>query len=94
MRDFAPDLVLTEILMPEKDGIECLLEIKRNRRDTKVLAMSGGKGALKCDFVLHLAARLGADAVLAKPFTHRLLAYAVRAVLANGPVPMTPKYKS
>jgi DNA-binding response OmpR family regulator len=93
IRDFAPALVLTEILMPDKDGIECLLKIKRNWRNTKVVAMSGGKGILSCDFVLHLAARLGADGVLLKPFTPRHLANAVQAVLANRPIPVTSEDK-
>lgn len=91
MRDFAPALVLIEILMPDKDGIECLLEIKRDCPGTKVVAMSKGTGALKCAFVLHLAARLGADGVLAKPFTLRQLARAVQGVLANEPPPMPPE---
>jgi CheY-like chemotaxis protein len=93
IRDFAPALVLTEILMPDKDGIECLLEIKRDCPDTKVVAMSSGKGALKSAFVLHLAARLGADGVLAKPFTRRQLRRAVRGALASGSVPEAPECK-
>lgn len=93
MRDFAPALVLTEILMPDKDGIECLLEIKRDCPDTKVVAMSEGKGPLKCAFVLHLAARLGADGVLAKPFTLRQLSRAVEGVLATGPGQTTQEFK-
>ena len=91
VRDFAPALVLTEVLMPDKDGIECLLEIKRERPDTKVVAMSSGKGALKCAFVLHLAANLGADGVLAKPFTGRQLMRAVRHALASGFDPGKPE---
>jgi CheY-like chemotaxis protein len=91
LRDFAPALVLTEILMPDKDGIECLLEIKHDCPETKVVAMSGGKGALKSAFVLHLAARLGADGVLAKPFTRCQLARAVRGALANEPLAMPPE---
>jgi len=91
VRDFAPALVLTEVLMPDKDGIECLLEIKRDRPETRVLAMSSGKGALKCAFVLHLAAKLGADGVLAKPFTGRQLRLAVRHALASSFDPGTPE---
>jgi len=89
IREFTPALVLTEILMPDKDGIECLLEIKRNHPDTKVVAMSGGNGTLKSAFVLHLAAKLGADGVLAKPFTQHHLSCAVRAALASVPIPVT-----
>jgi CheY-like chemotaxis protein len=75
-----PDIVLTEVLMPERDGIEIILEIKQRRPDTKVIAMSAGSGALKSEFVLHLASRLGADAVLSKPFTAQQLLMAIDAV--------------
>ncbi len=92
-RDFAPALVLTEILMPGKDGIELLMEIKRDYPDTKVVAMSGGKGALKSAFVLHLAAKLGADGVMAKPVTRLQLARVVQATLSNGPVPSATECK-
>lgn len=62
-----PDIVLIELLMPERDGIELLLEIKRVSPQTKVLAMSGGGPSLTADFVLYLAKRLGADGTISKP---------------------------
>jgi CheY-like chemotaxis protein len=93
LRDFAPALVLTEILMPEKDGIECLLEIKRDFPGTKVVAMCSDRGRLKGAIVLHLAVRLGADGVLMKPFTRRQLARAVQDALASGPFPTAAETK-
>lgn len=86
LRDFTPALVLTEVLMPDKDGIECLLEVKRDFPDTKVVAMCSDHGLLKGTIVLHLAARLGADGVLMKPFTRRQLARAVQDALAGDPL--------
>jgi CheY-like chemotaxis protein len=58
-----PDLVITDLIMPKKEGIETIRHIKRSRPGTKVIAMSGGD-----DVNLHAARRLGADATLAKPF--------------------------
>lgn len=81
VRERAPDLVLTEIVMHGKDGIECLLEIKRIAPQTKVVAMSGGHGMLTNEYVLYLAQRLGADGTLAKPFTDEELSSAVRGAL-------------
>jgi DNA-binding NtrC family response regulator len=84
MREFCacnPDIVLTELVMPEKDGIELLLEIKRTAPKTKVIAMSGGGGVLTAEFVLHLARRLGADGTISKPVDARQLLEAIEAAL-------------
>jgi CheY-like chemotaxis protein len=58
-----PDLVITDLIMPKKEGIETIQQIKRSRPDAKVVAMSGGD-----EVNLHAARRLGADATLTKPF--------------------------
>jgi DNA-binding NarL/FixJ family response regulator len=84
MREFAacnPDIVLTELLMPERDGIELLLEIKRAAPQTKVIAMSGGSSSLPAEFVLHLARRLGADGTVSKPVDATRLLNAIEAAL-------------
>ena len=60
------DLVITDILMPEKDGIETLLEIKSVNPEIKVIVMSGGGISAQTIF-LETAGKLGADATLAKP---------------------------
>ncbi|MDE2182418.1 MAG: response regulator [Alphaproteobacteria bacterium] len=78
--EWAPAVTLIEVFMPDKDGIECLLEIKRAASEAKVIAMTGG-GALKQEYVLNLATKLGADGVLAKPFTPQELRSAIRSVL-------------
>jgi DNA-binding NtrC family response regulator len=79
-REYAPPVVLVEILMPEKDGIECLLEIKRINPQTKVIAMSRG-GALACDYILQTARKLGADDTLAKPLAEHHLCALIEAAL-------------
>ena len=85
MREFGacdPDLVLTELVMPERDGIELLLEIKRAAPRTKVIAMSGGGASLPTEFVLHLASRLGADGTVSKPVDAARLLEAIEKVLS------------
>src|SRR3954452_19874294 len=62
------DLVIVDIWMPEKDGLETLMEIRRNTPHAKVIAMSGG-GRLGMTSPLEWAKRLGAVAVLVKPFS-------------------------
>lgn len=62
------DSVLLDILMPEKDGIETLLEMRKYHPGLKIYAMSGG-GRVGVEYVLHAAGKLGADAVLKKPFS-------------------------
>ena len=63
------DLVITDILMPEKDGLEVILNIRNNPRGIKIIAMSGGGQAMSSDGCLILASDLGADAVLQKPIS-------------------------
>jgi CheY-like chemotaxis protein len=64
----AVDLVITDILMPSKEGIETIVEIRQRNREVRIVAVSGG-GNIGSVSVLHAAQRLGADAVLSKPFS-------------------------
>ena len=66
-RKLSPKVVLTDILMPEQDGIGVIMAMRRERPDVKIIAMSGGGRIGKSDF-LTVAKKLGADAVIAKPF--------------------------
>lgn len=62
-----PAIVVTDILMPDHDGLEIIMQIKRERPEVKIVAMSGG-GRLGNTEYLTVATKLGADAVLEKPF--------------------------
>lgn len=61
------DLVISDIFMPEMDGIEVLIQLREHFPDAKLVAMSGG-GAIAASHVLKTAMVLGAVAVLEKPF--------------------------
>lgn len=60
-------IVITDIVMPEKEGIETILELKRLDATVKILAISGGGRERGKEF-LRYASRLGANEVLPKPF--------------------------
>ena len=61
------DLVITDIFMPEKEGLETIDEIKRLSPATKIIAISGG-GRMDPQDYLETARQLGADQALFKPF--------------------------
>ena len=60
------DLVITDIIMPEKEGIELIMEMKRHTPGVKIMAISGGGRTGNVEF-LKMATRLGAVASLKKP---------------------------
>lgn len=74
------DLVLTDILMPQRDGIEILRQVKQRWPALPVIAVSGG-GWLAAEDLLAMAERLGADRVMQKPVRREDLLNAVDAVL-------------
>src|SRR5579863_2431484 len=77
-----PDVVLIDIVMPEQDGIGAILQMRSHRPDAKIIAMSGKFGDGHAGY-LAMAKKLGANAVLAKPFGFEELARAMCAVLQD-----------
>ena len=75
------DIIVTDIIMPDKEGIETIIELKRDHPAIKIVAISGGGRTRNLDF-LELAKRYGADAVLAKPFSEQELIDALNKLLA------------
>lgn len=80
-RDQSFDLVVTDMIMPDKEGIETILEIRAMKRPVKILAISGG-GKVDQSMHLNLARSVGADRVLAKPFMPREFMQVVDELLA------------
>jgi len=66
-RRISPAVVLTDIIMPEKEGLETIMAMRRERPATKIIAMSGSGAKGGRDYLI-LAKKLGADAVIHKPF--------------------------
>jgi CheY-like chemotaxis protein len=81
----ACDVALLDVLMPDKEGIETLIEIKQRFPKLRVIVMSGGGTRGKYDF-LAVARKFGADAVLKKPIRPEELFKAIEARGAGGPV--------
>jgi YesN/AraC family two-component response regulator len=67
LRTEHPDVVITDNIMPEQEGIDTIIQIQRERPGVKIIAISGGGRIRNIDF-LEMAQSLGADDVLAKPF--------------------------
>ena len=67
LREEHPDVVITDIIMPEQEGIDTIIQIQRERPGVKIIAISGGGRIRNIDF-LDMAQSLGANEVLAKPF--------------------------
>jgi DNA-binding response OmpR family regulator len=75
------DLVVTDLIMPEMEGIETIMAIRRLAPNIKIIAMSGG--ARNSPAYLQVAGHLGANEVLIKPFEARTLVEVVRNLLGN-----------
>lgn len=82
LHDHIPDLIIIDLFMPEKEGIETMIEVRKHFPQVKIIAMSGGgrTGALD---LLPMAESFGAQRTLAKPFERKELLAAVRAVLTQ-----------
>jgi CheY-like chemotaxis protein len=75
-----PDVVVTDIIMPNQEGIETIIKLKRLAPEVAIIAMSGGGRTGNRDF-LAMAEKLGAAKVMAKPFRPKELVEAVAALL-------------
>ena len=74
------DLVITDMIMPDKDGFETIIELKRVCPDIKIIAMSGGGHGLP-EYYLETAKSFGAQYTFAKPFKTNDLLEAVYELL-------------
>ena len=75
------DVVLTDLLMPDKDGVETIRDIRKTQPGLKIIAMSGGGHVAKENY-LKMAQVFGAHALLPKPFSREDLLKAIEIVLA------------
>lgn len=76
------DVIVTDIVMPDRNGIDVMLALKREAPGTRVIAISGGGGISGHYDYLEIARLIGAKAVLQKPFSLQELRQTVLSVLA------------
>lgn len=79
-REDPVDLVITDLIMPEKEGIETIRELRRDYPGLKIIAISGG-GRAGADGYLSVAKTIGADRTLSKPFDLKKILDAVEELL-------------
>jgi len=80
-RSHPSDLIITDLIMPEKEGLEIIRELHKDYPQAKIIAMSGGGRTGTMNY-LKLAQAFGAQEVLEKPFSHQEILEAIRRVLA------------
>jgi len=68
VREAPPDVMITDLVMPEKEGLETIDEVRRQYPGLKIIAISGG-GRVNASDYLKIARAMGADQTLAKPFS-------------------------
>jgi DNA-binding NtrC family response regulator len=73
------DVVITDLLMPERDGLEFITEVRKKHPAVKIIAMSGG-GHIARDAYLRIAKTFGAHYLLEKPFNQSSVLGAIEAV--------------
>ena len=84
LRTVHVDMVITDILMPDGDGLEVIAELKRAQPSVRIIAMSGGGNHLGAAECLKFASGLGAHGVLLKPFNRDQLLEVVTQQLCHG----------
>ena len=80
-QQFNPDLILTDIIMPKKDGIEVIIKLLQFCPTLPIIAMSGGGRIVTADN-LNAALMLGAKGILYKPFTYKQLQTVIAEVFS------------
>ena len=80
------DLVITDLIMPEKEGLATIMELRKLSPRVKIIAISGGGRIAPGDY-LNLARHLGADAALAKPFSSEAMLAMAAQLLAEATEP-------
>lgn len=69
LRKFRFDVVITDIIMPEGDGFEVIMEISHMQPQPRVIVMTGGSGYLSREYIANIASTMKVQRVLFKPFS-------------------------
>ena len=85
-REKPADLIITDLIMPNKDGIGMIIDLKKEFPNVKIIAMSGG-GVNRPEGYLDGAKKLGASCTLTKPIDREEMLMAVKDTLKEGTTP-------
>jgi CheY-like chemotaxis protein len=77
------DLIITDIIMPNKEGVETIIELRHDFPDVKIIAISGGSRVLDAQDCLAYVKNLGASCVFSKPFERMELLEAIKGLLGE-----------
>ncbi len=80
-RERSFDVVITDLIMPDMEGIETITALKKSDTDAKVIAISGGGRNKPVDYLV-LAEKLGANRTFSKPLDRQVLLQAVHQMIA------------
>lgn len=81
-RENPVDLIITDIIMPGKEGIETIMDLRREFPHVKIIAISGG-GQIDAEQYLSMAQKLGAQRTFIKPFARKELLKAIMELLGQ-----------
>lgn len=87
MEKFQPDLLITDIVMPEKEGLELILDLRKSNPKLKIVAISGG-GRFKYEGYLASAKHLGASKVFQKPLNFKEFISGISELLNENSFPV------
>ena len=76
------DVIVTDLIMPDMEGLELIKELRRRNREARIIAISGD-GRFRPDSYLEFAKRIGASSVLAKPFDPSKLIVMIKQLLPS-----------
>jgi len=85
-RQAPTDLIITDIIMPEKEGVETIIELKRDYPDVKIIAISGGSRGFDVHDCLSYVKELDVSHIFTKPFEHTELLKAIQELLATAAI--------
>ena len=80
--EIQPDLIITDIIMPNIDGIEVITELHQSNSNLPIIVISGGRRSMAAGFNLDSVEMLGVRGILQKPFTHQQLQEVVKLALS------------
>jgi DNA-binding response OmpR family regulator len=89
-----PDLVITDLIMPNKDGFELISDLRRKDPTVKIVVISGGGEKIPAECHLRMARKLGVQHTLSKPFGPAEFLETVRLALEAGNQSANPNLKA